>query len=81
MKCPHCEGQLPHEYVPATCPACGRKINCTQKTDDQTTGTQPKTGGFLEVLKFIGWALVVLFGGALVVLAIVFAGCVCSTMR
>lgn len=76
MKCPNCEYELPHAYVPATCPVCGKPLLHAEAVLKATD--TPVLDGLAMVLKFIGWAVVVAAGVAMLLLAIAFAGCVCS---
>jgi len=80
MKCPNCESELPHAYAPATCPACGKPLLPPDAAAPRTTES-PIQDGLVLALKFIGWAVVVVAGTAMLLLALAFAGCVCSGMR
>jgi hypothetical protein len=79
MKCPLCEKQLPDENPPVMCPACGAKLNSAGESAAGKTGDHPVLDGILMVVKVILWTLAMLVGTALVVLSVLFAGCVCSS--
>jgi hypothetical protein len=79
MKCPLCEKQLSDENPPVMCPACGAKSN---SADGPATKIKdhPVLDGLLIFIKVILWTFAALVGTALVVLSIIFAGCVCNGM-
>ncbi len=78
MTCPNCQQPLPPTHVSATCPACGASLT------DRTHSESEPSAAFqvvLACLKVLGWLLVLAVGCVMLVMAVVFAGCVCHDMR
>jgi hypothetical protein len=80
MKCPLCEKQLPDENPPVMCPACGGKLRNADESAAGKIKDHPVLDGVLIFVKVILWTLAALAGTALVLLSIIFAGCVCNGM-
>jgi hypothetical protein len=80
MKCPLCERQLPDENPPVMCPACGAKLNRADESAPGKIEDHPVLDGILLFVKVILWSIAALVGTALVILSVIFAGCVCNSM-
>jgi hypothetical protein len=80
MKCPQCEKELPDENPPVMCPACGAKLTNADESAAGKVEDHPVLDGILIVVKVILWTFAALVGTALVILSIIFAGCVCNGM-
>jgi len=75
MKCPHCNAELPGAYLPEKCPHCGREA--LFEIGSEHAGEKPRitTTGGRSALKTAIWIFVCVVGGILLLLAILFAGC------
>ena len=67
MNCPHCQKELPENHEPGSCPACG---------GDLSGNTMASLLG--KIIKAFFFAMLILVGLVLLLLAVLYAGCVCS---
>jgi uncharacterized paraquat-inducible protein A len=72
MNCPHCQKELATNDAAARCPFCGRDL--PREPHLWKRVALALAGVFMILFS----AIMVLIGAALVMLAVLYAGCVCS---
>jgi hypothetical protein len=70
MNCGQCKKELPDEYVEDLCPYCGK---------DWRSDESPLVLAMATVLKSVLFGILILAGLIMLVLAILFAGCLFSS--
>jgi predicted RNA-binding Zn-ribbon protein involved in translation (DUF1610 family) len=80
MNCPHCQAELQNGAEAQTCPACGVILGASAAPRTPRKGLAPWLNLLRGAAIAMLWSIVIITGMASLVLAILFAGCVCTSL-